>query len=244
MQIKALYSIRPDMKMSEIVSNNTYFMLLLENFDITLPVADKTILEICKENNINPTLFLILANLYNGQEYKRKEELTFSDAESIVHFLKRSHNYYSDEIYPGILEAINQLAELNNSHEMALVPKFFAEYYKDVTEHLNYENDVVFPYVLELTHNIKRGTQLQSDLAFSSKKYIGHHDEIGEKLDDLKSLLIKYLPQKDDSKERRKILFLLSHLEFDLNIHSQIEELILEPLIKKMEKQLKGKQID
>ena len=244
MQKKALYSIRPEMKISELVSNNTYFMLLLEHFDITLPVSDKTIQDLCKENNISHTLFLVFANLYNGQGYKKKENLTYSDAESAVVFLKNSHKYYSDEIYPGILEAINQLAELNDSHEMALVPKFFAEYYKDVTEHLNYENDVVFPYVLELTHNIKRGTQLQSDLAFSSKKYIGHHDEIGEKLDDLKSLLIKYLPQKDDSKERRKILFLLSHLEFDLNIHSQIEELILEPLIKKMEKQLKGKQID
>ena len=31
-----------------------------------------------------------------------------------------------------------------------MLGKFFDKYFKEVTEHLDYENEVVFPYVLNL----------------------------------------------------------------------------------------------
>ena len=48
------------------------------------------------------------------------------------------------------------------------------------------------------------------------------------------------MPQKDDRQIRRKLLLCLFELEYDLNIHSRIEESILIPLVEKME-QLAGK---
>ena len=74
---------------------------------------------------------------------------------------------------------------------------------------------------------------------YSVKEYRLHHDDIEEKLNDLKNLLIKYLPQKNDQQIRRKLLFSLFEVEYDLNIHSQIEDTILIPLVEKMEKHLK-----
>jgi len=75
-------------------------------------------------------------------------------------------------------------------------------------------------------------------IQYSAKEYQEHHSDIEDKLNDLKNLLIKYLPYKDDQILRRKLILKLFDLENDLNIHSQIEELILIPLVSEMESQL------
>ena len=66
--------------------------------------------------------------------------------------------------------------------------------------------------------------------------YREHHDDIQEKLDDVKKLLIEHLPQKADNNLRRKILFALFDLDTDLQTHSKIENEILIPQVEQLEK--------
>ncbi len=229
------FQLSSDIKLSDCITINPYLLLLLEHFDIGFPLHDKSIKIICDENHLNCELFLIFANLYNGHQYIPKTPLSYNDTQAIINYLKKSHNYYSEEIYPNILITINQMAELNNFKEMALVPKFFIKYFNEVIEHFDYENNVVFPYILELNEHIKAKTQNEKKSKYSVLEYKEHHNDIEEKLNDLKNLLIKYLPQKNDQSIRRKLLLLLSELEYDLNIHSKIEDFILIPLVAQME---------
>jgi regulator of cell morphogenesis and NO signaling len=67
--------------------------------------------------------------------------------------------------------------------------------------------------------------------------YREHHDDIQEKLDDVKKLLIEHLPQKADNNLRRKILFALFDLDADLQTHSKIENEILIPQVEQFEQQ-------
>jgi regulator of cell morphogenesis and NO signaling len=230
--------LRPELKLSDVIANNPYLLLLLEHFGIEVPVHDKSLNQVCDHNGINIELFLTFANLYNGVTYKPKDAFSYKDASTIVEYLKKSHKYYSEEIYPNILSTIKQMAEVNNYPEMALVPKFFVDYFSEVTEHLEYENKVVYPYVLGLFEQMNHVQQTSPRAQYSVVEYKEHHNDIEEKLNDLKSLLIKYLPQKDDRTIRRKLLFLLSELEYDLNIHSKIEDRILIPLVAEMESHL------
>jgi regulator of cell morphogenesis and NO signaling len=123
----------------------------------------------------------------------------------------------------------------NDHKEMALVEKFFNEYFSEVREHLNYENTVVFPYVIRLYDQFVDSNHPGHQKKYSVAEYKEHHNDIEEKLDDLKNLLIKYLPLKNDQQIRRELMFSLLELEYDLNIHSQIEDFILIPLVAKME---------
>lgn len=230
----------PDQKMSEVIQQNPYLLLLLEHFGITIPLQEKSIQQVCEETNLNTDLFLIFANLYNGIEYKPTAPLSFKNADTIINYLKNSHLLYSKEIYPTILDTIKQMTEVNNHKEMALVEKFFVDYFNEVKEHLDYENKVVFPYVLHLHEQIKQSKTEKRKTQYSVLEYKEHHNDIEEKLNDLKNLLIKYLPQKNDQVLRRNLLFSLFELEFDLNIHSKIEDLILIPLVTKMEEHLKN----
>jgi len=227
-----------ELKMSDVILNNPYLLLLLEHFGIEVPLQDKTVKQICKQYNINIELFLTFTNLYNGVNYTPKTPLAIQDTLTIIDYLKNSHKFYSEEIYPNILNAIQQMAKVNDFKEMALVPKFFVDYFNDVTEHLEYENKTVYPYILHLVDQVQNKSNGDQSVKYSVGEYKEHHNDIEEKLNDLKNLLIKYLPQKNDQTIRRKLLFLLTELEYDLNIHSKIEELILIPLVTELESQL------
>lgn len=229
----------PGLKMSEVVMNNPYLVLLLEHFDILLPLQDKSVQEVCQEKNINTDVFLTFANLYNGVSYTPKMPFSFNDTQTILNYLKSSHKYYANEIYPNILGTIKQMFMVNSHKEIVMVEKFFNEYFNEVIEHLDYENQIVFPYISGLYGYIVDGKPYPENINYSVTDYKEHHNDIEEKLTDLKHLLIKYLPLEDDQQVRRKLLFNLFELEYDLSIHSKIEDLILIPLVSEMELHLK-----
>ena len=221
-----------DIKMSDIILNNHIMVLVLERFGIELGLHDKTIEAVCKENNISTEMFLTIANLHNDISYIPVSSLSCSDIEKIIQYLKNSHQYYSHEIFPEIIKNIHLMSEYNKKPEILMVEDFFNEYKKEVDQHFNYENEIVFPYILNLFEN-KNVIDTKND--YSVTEYKEHHDDIEEKLDDLKKLLIQHLPQKNDRIIRRKILFALFNLEQDLFIHTKIENEILIPFVEKIE---------
>lgn len=228
----------PELKIAEVIFDNPRIITLLEHFNIFVPFQEKTIKEICTENNLDLELFLTFANLYNGKSYKLQFRVSFEVINSIIKFLKNSHIYYINEKCREIKSNIVQMTSRN--HEMVLVEKFFNEYYNEIIQHLNYEDDVAFPYMLSLYEHIAQKKQFAAPKTYSVSEYKEHHNDIEEKLNDLKSLLVKYLPFKNDQQERRKLYFNLHELEFDLNVHSRIEDMVLIPLVEQMEQQLKS----
>lgn len=229
----------PDLKISDIILNNPYLLLFLEHFGIDLPTQDKTLKAVSEEHNISISLIMKLISLYYGEEFLTDSELAFSDTKALIGYLKNSHKFYTDEIYPEILGIIRQMAEVNDSREMSLVEHFFTEYFSEVTEHLEYEDNIVFPYALDLYDQMVNGKPSKKNKAYSVVEYREQHNDIEEKLDDLKKLLIKYLPRKNDRELRRKLIMSLFELEYDLNVHALIEDLILIPLVVEMEVNLK-----
>jgi regulator of cell morphogenesis and NO signaling len=224
--------IHKDMKMSDIILNNHFIILVLERFGIELGLQAKTIETICTESNISTEIFLTIANLQNNISYIPEFSLNCSSIKELIKYLKSSHQYYSEEVFPEIIINIHLMNEKNQKPEMLMVEDFFNEYRSEVDQHFNYENETVFPYILSLFENNKFNGS-KSDYCVTD--YKEHHDDIEEKLDDLKKLLIQYLPQKRDCTIRRKILFALFNLEQDLVIHAKIENDILIPLVEKME---------
>ena len=235
MFLKEGTAISIDTRLSGVILSNPYLMLLLDHFEIELPIHEKTIAAVCAENKINAEFFLSFVNLYMSEDYE--DTVTFSHNEilSLIKFLKKSHNYYVKEIYPNIQSTILQMSSANNHKEMGLVKKFFNEYYIEVTEHLSYENEIVFPYITELYLKTIDNQHPFNPTKYSVSEYKEHHDDIEVKLNDLRNLLIKYLPAQNDQLLRRKLLFYLFELEYDLRIHSRIEDLILIPMVAKME---------
>jgi regulator of cell morphogenesis and NO signaling len=148
----------------------------------------------------------------------------------IVEYLKNCHDYYLNEKLIKIEDYICEISKINRNNEVLLVQKFIDEYLTEVRNHLDYENNIVFPYIEKLANNYNLNINFISS-EFSVSEFHEHHDNIEEKLNDLKNLIIKYIHLKGDNSVRRKLLFELFEFEADLKIHSKIEEVFLIPSV-------------
>jgi regulator of cell morphogenesis and NO signaling len=227
--------IQPEMKLTDLFFENPMLLLMMEHFDIDYVTHEKTVEQVCTQNSISPQVFVVFANLYNGFHYSNDDVFSKNDMLTMIAFLLNSHQYYKNEKYPEIRNLIDRLYLKNETPEIKMVGKFFDEYFQEVTEHLDYEDQIAFPHFSGL---INRPAGQHIPTAFSANEYLDHHTDIETKLTELKNLLLRYISIKSDRALRRQLLFSLFELEYDLTIHSTIEESILIPLVKNLEKQM------
>ncbi|SCM56602.1 hemerythrin domain-containing protein [Petrimonas mucosa] len=224
--------VKPGMKLFDLIEENPALLLVMQHFDIDFRVGDLTVSQLCQEKGISERLFISIANLYNGFKPKENPIDSIDDVEQIVRFLKNSHNYYRNDKYPQISAYIKQLQENHPEKELKLLEQFFNEYFAEVIDHLDYEDNIAFPYFIEFS--VKRDNP--QNTSYSALEYSEHHSDIELKIRDIKNLLLKYVTIEDDLGLRRKLLFALYELEYDLYVHSLIEETILIPFGYNMEK--------
>lgn len=226
--------ISPHDKLITLIGSNPHVLLLLEHLNLPLLVGNQKIESYCTKNNIDTNLFITLLTLYIGLPLPTDISLPASELPSIVKLLKNSHHYYLHEKYIEIKNKIHEMHLVNPEPELSWVEKFFEDYMAEVREHLDYEEHTAFPYFLSLTQG-----KMSNNFQFSAKDYLNHHSDIEIKLADLKQLLLAHLPVAEDYKARRQTLQCLMELEFDLKVHTLIEEKILVPLVIQLEEQLK-----
>lgn len=214
------------MKMADLIDANPNLLLMLQHFNIDFRVSDQTVAQLCTGHGISENLFINIANLYNGLGTRAHQPYTRDDLVQVIDFLKQSHHYYRSDKYPQISSYIRQLQENHAAKELKLLEKFFNEYFTEVIDHLDYEDNIAFPYFITL---LKKADKPGKCERYSSTEYGEHHTDIELKLKDLKQLLLKYVNIENDLDLRRKLFFALYELEFDLYIHSLIEETILIP---------------
>lgn len=153
-----------------------------------------------------------------------------------MHFLKKSHSFYIEDKYPELKYYLEKIKNVHSSRDFQLIEQFFNDYFEEVLEHLKYEDEIAFPYFYCLERK-DNNVLLKS---FSVKEYRNHHTDIETKLTDLKNLFLKHIKIKSDLNIKRKFLNTLFGLEFDLKIHSVIEEKVLIPLIERIENEQNG----
>jgi len=225
------YFFTDETRLAEAIEMDPGLVPVIDRFNIPLGLLDNTVKDICNKHLINKDVFLFIANLYVAGQSQSQVFIDENGLSDLLLYLKNSHNEYFNEMYPAIKNMIFQVQAQNDDPAVKMVGHFFEGYMNEVEEHFKYEDEIVFPYITDLIN----GTNT-SNLIFSVQEYKEHHDDIEEKLSDLKSLLIKYLPVQDDGRARRKLLEQLFVLESDLHIHSLVEDTVLIPIVEKLEK--------
>ena len=225
--------------LANVIHSNYRILVVLDRMGIKLGFGNKTIEEITKKHGINTGAFLIIINLFCNNSYTPDAGNRFEFIPDFLKYLKSSHRYFLKEKIPAIQQNIHQLAHLLHDSKADLVESFYNKYIEEVTEHIDYENETVFPYIEEMYQAYLR----KSDPGLLPKGYdIGiygeHHEDIEDVLKDLKNILIRHLPQKEEGKTRRTVLRQLFELESDLFSHTRIEDEVLIPLVKELENNL------
>lgn len=216
-------------KIATIVASNYKQVLLLEHLGISLMVGEKTVQEICNEYRINPSLYLCFASLFATGRIDQTPLLNAYDVQVMVRYLQNSHRYYLTERIPQLQHYVQLLCQQNQSKGTQLLHQFVQNYINEITEHFEYENNIVFEHILSLS------TKHSTNSPYNAIDYKDQHENINSTLADIKGLLVKYLPINEEDTLRRKLLNCLFDLEQDLRIHSQIEDQLLIPLVEKLD---------
>ena len=230
-------------KLSDVILSNYNAVPVIMRFGINFGFGDKSILEISKEYGIDPDFIAEILNVFLDADYSPDKHLSKFSVKTIVSYLKKSHKDYITSKIPHIEDLIKALRwqdkALNKNSNLLL--KFFTQYRDEVFEHMDYEEENVYPYSEKLEETLlnKKNISIQKFEKYTIKVYAEIHDDIEEKLLDLKNILIKYLPPVENQDVLHHILFDLFRLEKDLNNHSRIEEKVLIPKVKLIEEELK-----
>ena len=219
-----------DMPLSAALEQHPTLIPLVSRFGIRLGLGDRSIGEVCRQHNVSTTLFLLVCNIYTYDDFLPEAgELYSFSAEELTQYLHCSHEDYIQHQIPEIQQQVRALMENCEAKNATILQEFFDGYCREVTNHFQYEESVVFPYV----HNLSVGES--ANRGYSIGQFEENHSNIEEKLSDLKNILIKYLPDSKAGGVRQKLLLDLFLLEDDLNKHSLIEDRILVPLVEQLE---------
>jgi regulator of cell morphogenesis and NO signaling len=231
-----------NMKLADAIHTNYLLIPVVNRFGIRLGFGENTISAVCNEHNIDVDFFLTILNVFSNESYFPEKKLQTFNVLMIVEYLKKTHKYYRETQIPIIEKHLETLLlkSPKKNKSLPLVKKFFLEYKKELLIHLKQEEMMTFPYIEEvyrLYHMSERksGNSLQK---YSMKVYKQEHNEIDEKLTDLKNILIKYISGDFDQSVCSEIIFELFRLEKDIKDHSRIENNILMPMVADMEKSL------
>jgi regulator of cell morphogenesis and NO signaling len=240
--------IQSDMKLADVIHHDHNLVPVLNRFNIQLGFGDRTIGEITRENDINTDFFLVVLNAFHDHQYFPKKHLQSFPASMLIGYLKRSHDYYLEKKIPEIERLIDLLNEEDglDTETFMLIKNFFREYKEELTSHIRKEEERVYPYVLKLENAVEEhklnDALLEQMNSYSITDYEEEHEDVEEKLFDLKNIIIKYVPPGLNDTNSFKVLHELFMLESDLNDHSRIEDLILVPKVEAMEYTLKTQQ--
>lgn len=223
------------MKVADLLASDGNLLSILQRLDIRLGFGEATVADLCTRYGISAELFLIICNIYSFREYQPQvDSLGENDIKSITTYLRASHRYYTSICFPTIHNSIHLLVKELDEVSRKLIDKFYDDYDNEVSNHFRYEEDVVFPYIESL---FAKGDMNK----YSISQFEHNHSNIGEKLNDLKNIITKYLGEEYSTPLRFELLNDIYSVENDLRKHSLIENKLLIPLVEKLEKQYEQK---
>ena len=221
----------PDDKMISLIRDNYNLLQSLGSFGISLGFGDKTVSQVCEEQHVDTYTFLAVVNFtING--YRDFDDATRLSMPTLLQYLKASHDYFIGFQLPFIRkELVNALDDKDNLARLIL--KLYDEYARSVTAHMKYEEKNVYPYVEALLQG-KSLTDFEIDM------YSKHHGQESNKLRELKSIIIKYLPSDGlRNNQLSATLYDIYNNEEWLSLHAQVEEEIFIPAVRRLEQKLK-----
>lgn len=219
---------KPTDKMRDIVKDYSPLILVMGRFGISLGFGDKSVREVCRAHNVDERTFLEVAN-FVVSGISNYDSLSLP---SLIGYLKQAHEYYLGFNLPNIRRKLIEAIDCSGNNDIAvLIIRFYDEYVTEVKKHMEYENQVVFTYVEQLLQGYLNRN-------YNISAFAGKHSPIGNKLKELKDIIIRYYPEKNNYLLNAVLLEII-FCEQDLTSHCKIEDKLFVPAVKLVEAQLK-----
>jgi regulator of cell morphogenesis and NO signaling len=155
--------------------------------------------------------------------------------ELVVDYIQRTHAFYLQKKLPEIAQSILLLSGHYHSNHPILVvlQTFFHRYCQDLTTHINEEEKLLLPYIVQLSNATLAPNHLSAfvltSLQYSIAEFLKDHHDTEDELKDIRETIRLYQPPATNESLYRILLTQLETFEQDLHVHAQIEEQVLIP---------------
>lgn len=220
----------PDTVLSDMIDINYGLLQVVSRIGLDLKYSGLKISEACARCGIDPETFLLVCKVYSSDEYvPTKADIASGNISDIIRYLHGSHLYYTGAVLAYLESSFDKLIAPCEERRRGVIRKFCTDYREELVKHFAYEEEVVFPYIESLLDGKPAGE-------YSINQFEEHHGNVEEKLEDMKNIVMKYLPAECDNSGKIAVLLSIYHLQDDLRRHTYVENDILVPMVMKLEK--------
>lgn len=206
--------------MADMIASNYDLILMLPRFGIPLGFGDRSVKEVCREYGVDVNFFLTVCNIYSFDDFRPDdEEVACIENRLVAEHLQASHRYYIEERLPHLQHHLDHIADSAGEQSSAILKKYFADYCREVREHVRREEKSLS----QMLEALRAGSRSVSE------GYVKSHDNIKDKLGDLTQIILKYIPGERLNEEMMELVFDIMQLSRDLEKHAMIEEMLLLP---------------
>jgi regulator of cell morphogenesis and NO signaling len=221
----------PHTKMADVVTANHSLLLVMPRLGIRLGFGEQSVKEVCDRYNLDVDFVLLIFNVYTFEGYlPASDTLASTNLQPLVPYLQSSHHYYLSERLPHIKRHLLNVAARAGDRYGTILRQFFADYEHEVQDHFAFEEQHIFPLLDGASAN--QAIKQSSNRATKQSSHLAHnHSDLVDRLSDLTSIVLKYIPADSLTEELNELVFGIMQLSSDLEKHALLEEKILIPYI-------------
>ena len=94
--------VTPETKLCEVILDEPSVIPVINRFDITLGVGDKSVKSICEKNDIDINFFLTILNAYIHESFFPEKSFDSFGAQEVIDYLRKTNSYYLQSQLPNI----------------------------------------------------------------------------------------------------------------------------------------------
>ena len=228
----------------DVLTHNHFLEMVLERYDVKVSEQNNKIEVIAKTKGVAIDFFVEILNLFDSEKPFSKDNLLHYDIPVVLDYLERTHRYYLSKRLFELESSMHVVCAENNNDQYLhiLLHNFFNEFKTELWEHIEMEENFLFPHInfLQETQKGFCTTEAKRKLKnFSAEKFIVDHNDDSEKqLAELFDILDYLFPYTHFLSPVSVLKQQLRCFEKDLHIHALVEDEVLMPKVLALENAL------
>ncbi len=207
--------ILPHTQLSDVILRDPQVIPLLNRWGINLGVGAMTVGDVCRDHDIDVTLFCTILNTYVDDGYFPVRNLMECDPPKIAHYLSITYQSYLRFQLPNIDRHFDMLQQRSGAdNNLAHIRRFFEELKREIVERINFDLQQWFPAV-------ERGENLPE---------VPDSSDIDDKLSDLRNMLVCHLQGVYDTNLCFAVISAIFSLAKDMLKNNRLRDRILRPI--------------
>ena len=204
--------------------------------------GQKTVEEVCEKKNINESKLFEELNAVLATKNDKGIDFSSWPLDLLVDYIEKTHHRYVEEKTPIIIQFLDKLCSVHgaNHKELFEINELFIGSSQDLAAHMKKEELILFPYVKKMMKATISHSLIEEPFFGTIKNPIAsmmdEHDAEGERFRTISALSNNYTPPNDACNTYQVTFAMLKEFEEDLHKHIHLENNILFPKAKALEK--------